>query len=284
MSPPVDIMVIITNISQKIGVFSMLAGATSSPCVVRRRRSGDFARPWLAQAERGENADAAENDAEHDQGHRRAGRGEHRGDGKSREHGAHSVAGRHDPDREPAPIRKPSRHQADDADIDDAGADSAEEPVGQEQHPDAVDVSREHPPKSGQRRADGDQRLRPEPVDKPSLRRREQRLQDDQHRERDLHGRQPRARRGLERLDEQRPNILRARDGHHDHEAKQKLNPSRAGGGREGIGRSEQNSHGRPGEASPVPDLAEALLDEGRTIWQSTGFKEGWPSGLRQRS
>jgi hypothetical protein len=33
MSPPVDIMVIITNISQKIGVFSILAGATSSPCV-----------------------------------------------------------------------------------------------------------------------------------------------------------------------------------------------------------------------------------------------------------
>ena len=31
MRPPVDIMVIITNISQKIGVFSILAGATLFP-------------------------------------------------------------------------------------------------------------------------------------------------------------------------------------------------------------------------------------------------------------
>src|SRR6202030_1125417 len=53
----------------------------------------------------------------------------------------------------------------------------------------------------------------------------------------------------------------------------------------EGIGRSEQK-FARNGEASCVPlGVVDArLLDEGRTIWQSTGFKEGWPSGLRQRS
>ena len=32
INPPVDIIVIMTNISQKIGVFSILAGATSFPC------------------------------------------------------------------------------------------------------------------------------------------------------------------------------------------------------------------------------------------------------------
>ena len=73
MRPPVDIMVIITNISQKIGVFSIWAGATSSPRACDAAGVGDFSRPGLAQAERGEDADAAENKAEHDQGPRRAG-------------------------------------------------------------------------------------------------------------------------------------------------------------------------------------------------------------------
>ena len=274
--PPVDIIVIMTNISQKIGVFNIEAGAASLPCAAARGGGRRFAWPRLAQAERGENADAAKNDAEHDQRHRRAGGAQHRGDGKSRQHGAHSVAGGHDPDGEPAPVRKPPRHQADDADIDDAGPDAAEEPVGQEQHPDVVDVSREDPAEAGQRRADGDQRLRPEPVDEPALRGREQRLQDDQNRERDLHRRQPRARRGLERLDEERPDVLRTRDRHHDDEAEQKLNPSggRGGGWRRhrGLRAKSKQRFSKPHARRQGGERAVAL-DERRTIWQSTVFK-----------
>src|ERR1700684_4498688 len=53
--------------------------------------------------------------------------------------------------------------------------------------------------------------------------------------------------------------------------------------GREGIGHSEQTSRGTKKQAA-CPTGIVALLDEGQTIWQSTGFREGWPSGLRQRS
>ena len=199
------------------------------------RASGDrgrrFAWLWFAKPKPSDNADAAQDDAEYDERHRRAGRGEHGGYGKCREHSAHSVPCGNDTDRESTPVWKPSRHQTDDADVDDPGPDSAEKSIGQEQHPHIVDVSRDDPSEPCQGCADGDQRLGPEPINEPPLGGREQRLQDDQHRERDLHGGQGGAGRGLKRLDEQGPNVLRARDGHHDDETKQKLDPSRRRGG-----------------------------------------------------
>jgi hypothetical protein len=100
---------------------------------------------------------------------------------KSRQHGAHAIASGHDTDRKSSTIRKPPRHQADDTDIDDAGPDAAQEPVGQEQRPHAVDMSRGNPAKARKRRADCDERPRTEPIDEPPLRRREQRLHHDQH-------------------------------------------------------------------------------------------------------
>jgi hypothetical protein len=66
--------------------------------------------------------------------------------GNVSQHGAHSIPGCDNPDCEAASIWKPLRHQPYNADIDDAGANAAEEPVGQEQHPDIVDVSRQDPP------------------------------------------------------------------------------------------------------------------------------------------
>jgi hypothetical protein len=125
-----------------------------------------------------------------------------------------------------APIREPAHHQADDADIDDAGTETADHAVGDVERGEALGLCGQHPAAARHDRADRDQQLRPEAVDQVRLERREERLQDDQQREGELQLGERRAELLVERSGEQRPDVLRARDRHHGDEAEQKLNPA----------------------------------------------------------
>ena len=78
------------------------------------------------------------------------------------------------------------------------------------------------------RGADGEQQTRSEAIDEQPLARREERLDDDEDRESDLNLRKRRAGRGHQRLREERPHVLRARDDEHADEPEQQLNPPRA--------------------------------------------------------
>ncbi len=70
ISPPVDIMVIMANISQNTGVFCICSGATSGTELMTAAAGTQVSTSPLAgiaQAERGQRADGAENEAEGDE-------------------------------------------------------------------------------------------------------------------------------------------------------------------------------------------------------------------------
>ena len=126
MRPPVDIMVIITNISQKTPVRSISPGATSLAASAMGGGGGDrILRVGHAHRQGGGGADDAEDPSEYDQRALMARAPEHVVDRKGREDRAEPITGRDQAGRKAAPIREPAHHQADDADIDDAGADAA---------------------------------------------------------------------------------------------------------------------------------------------------------------
>ena len=231
--PPVDIIDIMTNISQNTGDRSISRGVAPRPRAGRPERQFDVAgvlrRP---QRERADHADGGEDRAEDEQGVLVAGRLHHAVDREGGEDGAEAVAGRHHAGRQSAPLRKPFHHQPDDADIDDAGADAAQQAVGGIEAPERVDGGRRDPAGAAQQRAGADQQFRAQLLDQETLHRRQPGLQHDQDRDRPLHVGERRAGGLLERRHEQGPDILRARDHHHDDEAHEELDP--AGRGRFG--------------------------------------------------
>ena len=111
-------------------------------------------------------------------------------DRKGRYDRAHSIAGCDRAGSKAAPIRKPAHHQSDDADIDDAGAKTTQETVGQIKQQCAMRIRCENPARARQQRSDRDQQTRSEPVDQRALKWREERLQQNKQRESHLHGRQ----------------------------------------------------------------------------------------------
>jgi hypothetical protein len=123
---------------------------------------------------------------------------------------APAVASRHNPNREAAPLREPANHQPNDADIDNAGANAAEQAVSRVKADQAVGIGRRNPAEAGKGGTKSDHQLGAEPVDQIALYRRKEGLQNDHRRERDLHGRERGVGRCLERLDEQGPNVLGA--------------------------------------------------------------------------
>jgi hypothetical protein len=74
-----------------------------------------------------------------------AGAFDHAIDREAGEDRAEAVTGSGKTCRKATAIREPTHHQADDADIDDAGAKAADDPVREVQRPDIVDIGRQHP-------------------------------------------------------------------------------------------------------------------------------------------
>ena len=157
---------------------------------------------------------------------------------------------------------KPSHHQADDADIDDAGADSAEQAVGQIQHRRGWrSRGRQDPAEPGQRCSRWRSGPRAEAVDQPALAPARTRSAARSGCEKVIWtAGSPAPSRGLERLDEQRPDVLRARDRHHDHEAQQELN-------------STSFARRRSAKASAAPDrVGAARSSNSRALAAGRGF------------
>src|SRR5437773_12124359 len=115
-----------------------------------------------------------------------------------------------------------------DANIDNAYADSAEQPVSEVQTCDCGYSCSDLPAQSRQRAAKRQQGPRPELIDDEPLTRRKKRLDNDEERERNLDLSKAHMERTHERLCEQRPDILRARDDNHAAQPQQQLNPARA--------------------------------------------------------
>ena len=113
------------------------------------------------------------------------------------------------------------------ANVDDSRAYAAKQPIGRIEAPEAVDPGRQDPAEAGESGAGRDERARSEALDQPALRRREKGLQHDEQGKGELDRGEARARRRLEGLEKKRPDVLRARDGHHSDKAKPKLNPTR---------------------------------------------------------
>ena len=110
MRPAVDIIDIITNISQKIGVVQHLRRADVRPRAGRLATAGrGVAERRRAQAQRGKDARPPRRRGRSDQRRSRPRAGERVGDRKCRQHGAHAVAGRHDPMAKP---RRSGNHLA----------------------------------------------------------------------------------------------------------------------------------------------------------------------------
>src|SRR5579885_3714374 len=84
------------------------------------------------------------------------------------------------------PVRKPAHHQADDTDIDDASAETADDAVSEIERPQIAHIGGKNPAAARQQRAERNKRTRTEPIDQIGLKRREPGLQNDQERKRPL--------------------------------------------------------------------------------------------------
>src|SRR5439155_6374123 len=105
---------------------------------------------------------------------------------KRRYHRAQAVAGRGDPGGKAAAIGKPLHHVTDDANVDNACADSTEQPVSEVQTYDCGRSCSEHPAQSRQRAAKREQGPGPELIDDEPLTGGEKRLDNDEERKRNL--------------------------------------------------------------------------------------------------
>ena len=130
--PDVDIMVIMKNISQKIGDFSMATVSLPSPVCLAPGHGVPGGGRRL-QAEGGQESDRGEDRAILQQCRLVAGADDRTRDREGGEDGTEAIARRHHAGGKAALVREPPHHLADDADIDDAGAQSAQHAIGQVQ-------------------------------------------------------------------------------------------------------------------------------------------------------
>ena len=89
--------------------------------------------------------------------------------------------------RQAAAVRKPFHHQTDDADIDNAGANSAQQAIGCIKPPQRPDIGGCDPAEAAHHRAEADQKFRTKFFNEVSLQRRQPSLQHDQKRDGPLH-------------------------------------------------------------------------------------------------
>ena len=183
--------------------------------------------PTVRRFRESDRPDNAKDDAEHDQRVLIAGLFHHGVDRERGQDGTEAVAGGDNTGRETAPIRKPADHEADNSDVDDAGTEAAEQPVGQIKTNEACRIGGADPPQARQQAAGRNQRARAEPVDQIALDGRKEGLQHNENGEGDLDGRQRGTQGFLQRFGEERPYILWARDRHHRDQPKYKLKPTR---------------------------------------------------------
>ncbi len=146
-------------------------------------------------------------------------------DDRNEQRRAASESSRHDPRRETASIGKPFESRSDRSAVDERGADAG-------QHVGGIELRerrrRSHvgPTRTAQHARDRDEETRPQTIDQPAVERLNPCLKEDEQREgrRDL--RQLPSGCRLNRLDEERPRVLKVGDHDHRHERRPELHPA----------------------------------------------------------